>query len=75
MSNMFLTQDELVALTGRKIKSKQIEVLRRMGLPFWVNAVGKPVVSVAAIEGRKADIPKKPEPAWEPNWDPVPRKK
>jgi hypothetical protein len=66
MSNMFLTQDELVALTGRKIKSKQIEVLRRMGLPFWVNAVGKPVVSVAAIEGRNADIPKKSAPTWQP---------
>lgn len=75
MSNMFLTQEELVELTGRKVKSKQIEALRRMGLPFWVNAVGKPVVSVAAIEGRKADVPKKPEPSWEPNWDPEPRKK
>ena len=73
MSNMFLSQDDLVALTGRRIKSKQIEALRRMGLPFWVNAVGKPVVSVTAIEGRKADIPKKPEPTWEPNLDPVTR--
>lgn len=72
---MFLTQDQLVELTGRKVKSKQIEALRRMKLPFWVNAVGKPVVSVAAIEGRKADIPKKSEPTWEPNWDPEPRKK
>lgn len=62
MSNMFLTQEELVEFTGRKNKSKQIEVLRRMGLPFWVNAVGKPVVSVAAIVGRKADILKKPDP-------------
>lgn len=50
---MFLTPDELAELTGRKIKSKQIEALRRMGLPFHVNAVGKPVVSAAAIEGRK----------------------
>jgi len=66
MSNMFLTQDELVELTGRRIKSKQIEALRRMGLPFHVNAVGKPVVSAAAIEGRKADIPKEPEPTWQP---------
>lgn len=50
---MFLTSDELAELTGRKIKSKQIEALRRMGLPFHVNAVGKPVVSVAAIEGHR----------------------
>ena len=66
MSNMFLTQDELVELTGRRIKSKQIEALRRMGLLLWVNAVGKLVVSVASIEGLKADIPKKPEPTWQP---------
>jgi hypothetical protein len=53
MMAMFLTPAELAELTGRKIKSKQIEALRRMGLPFHVNAVGKPVVSTAAIEGRK----------------------
>lgn len=65
MSNIFLTQDELVALTGRKIKSKQIEVLRRMGLPFWVNACGKPVVPVTAIEGRKEPAHKL-QPGWVP---------
>lgn len=54
---MFLTADELVELTGRKIKSKQIEALRRMGLPFHVNAVGKPVVAAATIEGRKQTAP------------------
>ncbi len=60
---MFLTADDLAELTGRKIKSKQIEVLRRMGLPFHVNAVGKPVVTVAALEGRKAAKP--PAPVWQ----------
>lgn len=59
---MFLTADDLAELTGRKIKSKQIEVLRRMGLPFHVNASGKPVVTAAAVEGRKA--PPAP-PVWE----------
>lgn len=54
---MFLTPDELTELTGRKIKSKQIEALRRMGLPFHVNASGKPVVPAAAIEGRKQTAP------------------
>jgi hypothetical protein len=57
---MFLNQAELAELTGRKIKSKQIEALRRMGLPFHVNAVGKPVVPAAAIEGRKQPAPSKP---------------
>jgi hypothetical protein len=60
---MFLTADDLAELTGRKIKSKQIEALRRMGLPFHVNAVGKPVVTAAAIEGRKQAEP--PKPTWQ----------
>lgn len=59
----FLNAEDLVELTGRKIKSKQIEALRRMGLPFHVNAVGKPVVAVAAVEGRRA--PPAPEKTWE----------
>lgn len=62
---MFLTADELVELTGRKIKTKQIEALRRMGLPFHVNAVGKPVVATATIEGRKEAAPEAPEKIWE----------
>ena len=65
MPNMFLTKEELAVLTGRKMKSKQVEVLRRMGLPFWVNAAGHPVVSVAAIEGRREEIPK-PVKVWLP---------
>lgn len=59
----FLTCDDLAALTGRKVKSKQIEALKKMGLPFWINAIGKPVVTVAAVEGRKDDPIKK---KWEP---------
>lgn len=49
----FLSMEEICALTGRKMKTKQIEALRTMGLPFWVNAIGRPVVTVAAVEGRK----------------------
>jgi hypothetical protein len=63
MADMFLNQEELATLTGRKMKSKQIEALRRMGLPFHVNAVGKPVVARVAIEGRPTDAPPK-KPVW-----------
>lgn len=63
MADMFLNQEELATLTGRKMKSKQIEALRRMGLPFHVNAVGKPVVARVAIEGR---VPAPTKPAWTP---------
>lgn len=62
MSAVFLEPGEVAELTGRKIKSKQIEILRRMGIPFFVNACGKPVVTRNAIEGRKdAPAPRK----WE----------
>jgi hypothetical protein len=49
----FLTTEAVIRLTGRRRKSKQIEALKGMGLPFWVNAIGEPVVTVAAVEGRK----------------------
>jgi hypothetical protein len=49
----FLTTEAMIRLTGRRRKTKQIEALRTMGLPFWVNAIGEPVVTVAAVEGRK----------------------
>ncbi|MFM2466669.1 DUF4224 domain-containing protein [Paraburkholderia sp. RL17-368-BIF-A] len=54
MSDTFLSNQELVVLTGRKLKSKQVEALRRMGLPFFVNACGRPVVTRTAVEGGKA---------------------
>jgi len=49
----FLSCEDVETLTGRKAKSKQIDALRKMGVAFWVNAIGKPIVSQAAIEGRK----------------------
>lgn len=41
---MFLTLSDLVALTGYRMKSKQITWLQRNGVPHYVNANGKPVV-------------------------------
>jgi hypothetical protein len=58
----FLDPDEVATLTGRKRKSMQIEALRRMGLSFWVNACGRPVVARTAIDGKK-DV-KQPK-TWE----------
>ena len=53
----FLSMDDICDLTGRRMKTKQIEALRKMGLSFWVNAIGRPVVAVVAVEGRK-DVPR-----------------
>lgn len=67
----FLNADEIAALTGikggRGGQSKhalQIDQLRKMGIPFWINAAGKPVVARAAIEGRT--IASQPPEAWRP---------
>jgi hypothetical protein len=54
MSATFLEPNEICELTGRKMKSKQIDALRRAGLPFFVNATGHPIVARATIEGRTA---------------------
>ncbi len=48
---MFLSKDEVRTLTGRALKKQQIVQLRRMGLPFFVNAAGWPIVAKAVIEG------------------------
>lgn len=57
MNSTFLSKEDLVTLTGAKTKSKQIAQLRRMGLPFWINALGVPVVPRSAIDGRPAAVP------------------
>jgi hypothetical protein len=54
MSDMFLTKDEIATLAGRKTKSKQIEMLRKMALPFWVNAHDAPVALRSAIGAARA---------------------
>lgn len=63
MTHIFLSSEELAVLTGHKLKSYQIEALRGMGIPFFVNAIGRPVVARSAIEGGgKAQA--KPKPKW-----------
>jgi hypothetical protein len=57
-TSTFLTQAEVSELTGRKVRSKQIEALRQMGIAFWVNPVGRAIVTRSAIEGRGAPAKK-----------------
>lgn len=64
MSNMFLARDEVAILTGRKTKRHQIDALRRMGVVYFVNATGHPIVTRAAIEGKTDLAP--PKRAWSP---------
>lgn len=65
MSTGFLDDDDLIRLTGRKLKSRQIGWLRAEGIPFRVNATGHPVVTWAAVEGRKEEAKPQPQ-GWTP---------
>lgn len=69
----FLSVAEVAALTGRKKHSLQIALLKKIGMPFWVNARGQPIIARTALDGRKEVV--KPPAANEP-WVPnVLRKK
>jgi len=63
--SIFLDDDEIAKLTGRKIKSLQIETLRKQGVPFRINATGHPVVARSAID--KPLPVDDAKPAWTPN--------
>lgn len=65
--NMFLTPDEVSQLTGRGQKSLQIEALAQMGIPYYVNASGRPVVPSAAITGNETVPKKKQITGWKSN--------
>lgn len=65
-TDLFLSDEELQQLTGRKMKSKQIAWLRSEGLPFRVNAIGYPVVTRAAVLGETNAQPAPPKRGWMP---------
>lgn len=67
---MFLTDEQLADLTGikkgqngRRREELQCEHLRRIGVPFFPNARGKPMVVIEALTGRTIEPPK---PKWQP---------
>ncbi|MGU7780690.1 DUF4224 domain-containing protein [Burkholderia sp. PU8-34] len=75
MSDTFLSVEEVAELTGirtgRRGKTReqlQAEWLRSSGLPFWMNARGRPIVARIAIEGRAGVAPavESPRPKWQP---------
>jgi hypothetical protein len=62
---MFLTDEELFELTGRKLRRLQIAALKDMLVPFRINALGRPVVTREAVLG----TPIQKEPVNE-SWTP-----
>lgn len=69
--SLFLTSDEIIELTGirggwrgQSREQRQIATLRKMKIPHYVNAAGRPVVARAVIEGTG------PAPVESPIWEP-----
>lgn len=69
--SLFLSDDELIALTGKQRKSAQIRALGMLGIAHVVRADGAPVVLRAHIEmimggteTTTAKAKKKPTPNW-----------
>lgn len=63
---LFLDDDELAELTGRRVRRLQIEALKRMLIPFRVNAIGRPIVTRAAVLGG-SEKSKEPAKRWAPS--------
>jgi hypothetical protein len=49
-----LSEEDVAILTGRALKSRQIEALTTMGVPFAVNIIGHPLVPRSAVDGSAA---------------------
>ncbi len=60
---IFLTPEDVAYLTGKKKKSCQVDQLREMGIPFYINAAGRPVVTKSALEDKKIE---KLDTEWKP---------
>jgi hypothetical protein len=67
---MFLNDEEIFHLTGFRQKSRQATQLKAMGIPFFVNAAGHPVVTKVAVEGGKLGTKanKQIGKEWTPSW-------
>lgn len=71
MSDMFLTPDELIEMTGRKQMRAQAIALTHLDIIHKIRADGKPLVLRAHVEqllGAGVAPRAKAEPDFEPNW-------
>ncbi len=63
---MFLSEQELIDLTGYRQASKQAAHLKAQRIPFHTNRAGHPRVARAVLEGRK--VVEKTAKSWSPSW-------
>lgn len=64
---LFLDEDQLRKLTGFAHKARQVAQLRKMGVPFYINGRGAPVVACSVVQGLKpAPEALAPKTTWVP---------
>ena len=63
---MFLSEQEMIDLTGYKQASKQVAHLKLQRIAFHTNRAGHPRVARAILEGRK--VVEKTAKSWSPSW-------
>jgi hypothetical protein len=73
IKSMFLAPEEVAELTGVRIGRKgktreqlQIAQLKAMRIPHYVNAIDRPIVVRALLEGGSASPSKPLSPGWDP---------
>lgn len=62
----FLTDEELYRLTGYRHPKKQAEHCRKVGIPFFPNVRGRPIISRDVINGTAKAASKKEQHGWQP---------
>lgn len=62
---IFLSEEDVAKLTGRKQKPAQVDWLRLNGIQFYINAEGRAIVPKSAIEGSKEKTAM--DKPWEPS--------
>ena len=50
MKSKLLSEDDVAEITGFKIKSKQIEALKNLGIRFFKRNDGRPIVPSSAVD-------------------------
>lgn len=73
MGGLFLDADELATLTGVKMgrgglsrSQRQVAALRTMGILFYVNAIGRPIVARSLFEQQLHPVVQAPASRWRP---------
>ena len=61
---MFLTKEQIRTLTGTADRKKQAECLKKNRIPFTLDIIGRPVVTISAIEGRSVKAEESPK-GWQ----------